>query len=88
MFIFCLVKMNSLTDDAFPLFTLDNVALFPSGFTLTAPSLIARVISAGEFEKHAASIFENTGCFKRKRNEDSKRDFKEGILGFSCFRWL
>ena len=68
--------MNSLTDDAFPLFTLDHLALFPSGLKLALPSLITRAISSEELEKHAANIFENAGCFKRKR-EDSKRDFKE-----------
>ena len=54
--------MNSLTDDAFPLFCLDNLALFPSGLSLALPSLIARVFSSEEFEKQAANIFENAGC--------------------------
>jgi hypothetical protein len=56
--------MNSLTDDAFPLFCLDNLALFPSGLSLALPSLITRVFSSEELEKQAANIFENAGCLK------------------------
>jgi hypothetical protein len=66
----------SLTDDAFPRFT-DNLICFPSGFTLPLPSLIHSAVSTEEFERHAALLFEMSGCFKRKRVEESGRDFKE-----------
>ena len=69
--------MDSLTDDVFPLFTVDNFAVFPSGFNFALPSLIARFVSTQDFEEQSANIFENTGCFKRKREQNSKRDFKE-----------
>ena len=69
--------MDLLTDDVFPLFTTDNFAVFPSGFAFSLPSLISRIISAQEYEEQPANIFENTGCFKRNREEKSKRDFNE-----------
>ena len=72
-----LLLMDLLTDDVFPLFTTDNFAVFPSGFAFSLPSLISRIISAQEYEEQPANIFENTGCFKRKREEKSKRDFNE-----------
>ena len=72
-----LLVMNSLTDDAFPLFTTDNFAVFPSGFSIALPSLLARVVSTDEFEEQAAKMFENSGSFKRKRDRESKRDYKE-----------
>ena len=58
--------MDSLTDDVFPLFTVDNFAVFPSGFNFALPSLIARFVSTQDFEEQSANIFENTGCFSRK----------------------
>ena len=67
--------MNSLTDVSFPLFTMDISAHFPSGFKLNLPSLITRMITTEEFEKESAALFENTGGFKRKRDETTKRDF-------------
>ncbi len=61
--------MNYLANDSFPMFTMDNLGHFPSGFKLNLPSLITRMITMEDFEKESAAICENTGGIRRKRDE-------------------
>ena len=72
--------MDRLTDDVFPRFTLEGNIHFSPDFVIPLQSLLARSVTAEEYLQKEADLFENSSTYKRKRNEDSGRDYKERRL--------